>query len=63
VSSPRLKRVDASLRQVGWKEYGMACACDGKVSGTPDKKCAHCREAIAHGIPAPRHNCSYGNCS
>ena len=45
------------------KEFEMACACDGKVRGTPDKKCAHCREAIAHGIPAPRHNCSYGNCS
>jgi hypothetical protein len=40
----------------------MACACDGKVRGTPDKKCAHCREAIAHGIPVSRHNCSYGNC-
>lgn len=41
----------------------MACACDGKVKGTSDKKCAHCREAIQHGIPMSRHNCSYGNCS
>ena len=41
----------------------MACACDGKVKGTPDKKCAWCREAIRAGWKAARHNCSYGRCS
>lgn len=41
----------------------MACACDGKVKGTPNKKCAWRREAIAAGRPPARHNCSYGKCS
>ena len=40
----------------------MACACE-KDRGQGNK-CAHCKEAIAHNIPASRHNCSsFGSCS
>ena len=38
----------------------MACACE-KDRG-PGNKCAHCKEAIAHGLS--NHNCSsFGKCS
>jgi hypothetical protein len=40
----------------------MACACE-KDRGRGNK-CAWCKEAIAHGIPPARHECSsFGSCS
>lgn len=40
----------------------MACACQGKVNN-PNGRCPYCNEAIAHGIPPERHNCTFGKCS
>jgi hypothetical protein len=37
----------------------MACACEKERKS----KCAWCKEAEAHGMPASAHKCQWGSCS